>query len=229
MTNRGTKEQSVFSPEESVIREELVKILASDTFARSERLRRFLRFTVENRLGGKTAVLKEAVIGVEVFDRLPTYDPKSEPIVRIEARRLRKKLQQYYASEGSRDPAVIDLPRGGYVPSFELRENPAIAFPLPVVPAETDKPPARRSSRRWVWWTAALLAGLAAAGFRLLDFGHEASPLQVVPLTTYLGMEMHPSVSPDSKQVAFTWDGEGNHFDIYVKLLDGSPPLRLTT
>src|SRR5204863_6822573 len=77
--------------------------------------------------------VKESVIGVEVFGRSPGYDPRIEPIVRIEARRLREKLQAYYEKQGSQDPVVIQLPKGGYVPTFDMR-------PVPVAPAVLEMP-----------------------------------------------------------------------------------------
>ena len=79
---------------------------------------RFLRFTVERALDGKSEQLKEYVLGVEVFDRGASYDPRVDPIVRVEARRLRSKLQKYYESEGLGDEVVIDLPKGNYAPIF---------------------------------------------------------------------------------------------------------------
>ncbi|QOY91322.1 PD40 domain-containing protein [Paludibaculum fermentans] len=99
--------------------EELQKILASDGFAKSERMRRFLSYAVEHSLAQDLGQLKESVIGGAVFDRPATYDPKADPIVRIEARRLREKLAAYYAGEGKDDPILINLPKGGYVTSIE--------------------------------------------------------------------------------------------------------------
>ncbi|MCP5119424.1 MAG: hypothetical protein GY953_52145, partial [bacterium] len=71
---------------------------------------RFLRFTVEKALAGHGSELKEYSIGLEVFDRLDSYDPRTDPIVRVEARRLRSKLASYYAEEGAGDKVVIELP-----------------------------------------------------------------------------------------------------------------------
>ncbi len=97
------------------------KILASRLFARSERLCRFLRFCVELTLDEKSDQLKEQLVGVEVFDRKGDYDPRTDPIVRVEARRLRSKLKAYYTSSGRPDCLLIDLPKGAYVPSFRMR------------------------------------------------------------------------------------------------------------
>ena len=84
---------------------------------------RFLRFAVDRSLQGTASELKEYLIGVEVFDRPQSYDPRVDPIVRVEARRLRAKLKSYYESDGRRDPIVIDFATGTYVPEIRLREN----------------------------------------------------------------------------------------------------------
>jgi tetratricopeptide (TPR) repeat protein len=99
----------------------LDRISTSPHFARSRRLGRFLRFTVESLLEGRADELKERTIGVEVYGRPLEYDPRTDPIVRSEAHRLRTRLAAYYAREGSADPIVIGYPKGTYVP--ELRPN----------------------------------------------------------------------------------------------------------
>ena len=118
---------------QGIIRAELGKIVQSQTFAQSSRLARFLRFAVEGYLSGDTDRLKETVIGIEVYDRRPDYDPKLEPIVRTEARRLRKKLQEYYETEGQHSRVIISIPIGGYVPRIEFRpiEIPTLLTPTP--------------------------------------------------------------------------------------------------
>ena len=84
---------------------------------------RFLRFAVSRTLEKNTGSLKEYTIGVEVFDRPESFDPGIDPIVRVEARRLRAKLCKYYEMEGRLDEIVIELPKGGYVPKFRKRER----------------------------------------------------------------------------------------------------------
>jgi len=92
---------------------------------------RFLRFSVEETLEGRGHQLKESAIGHAVFDRAADYDSRLDPIVRVEARRLRTKLEQYYTRQGSRDGLCIDLPRGAYTPVFRYRSaevaEPAVA------------------------------------------------------------------------------------------------------
>ena len=103
----------------------LDKILASDAFAHSLRMSRFLRFTVERAVQGQAAELKEYLVGVEVFDRKESYDPRIDPIVRVEARRLRSKLKKYYETEGRNDAVRIEFPKGSYAPVFRTPEAPA--------------------------------------------------------------------------------------------------------
>jgi serine/threonine-protein kinase len=95
---------------------------------------RFLRLAVTETLAGKADRLKEYVYGLEVFDRPASFDPSSDPIVRVEARRLRSKLQHYYANEGRHDELVIELPKGHYVPVFRHRGAIETAHPQPSAP-----------------------------------------------------------------------------------------------
>ena len=94
---------------DEIARAELREIVESRTFSPSRRLARFLRFIVESYLDGETERLKETVIGVEVYDRPPDYDPKVDSIVRTEARRLRKRLDEYYETEGRYTRIIISI------------------------------------------------------------------------------------------------------------------------
>ena len=102
---------------EAAIRDELSRILGSSMFVQSDRLGRFLRFTVETTLAGEEEMLKEYLIGTEVYQR-PSFDPSEDSIVRTEARRLRRKLKEYYESVGKEDPVFIYYRLGSYVPVF---------------------------------------------------------------------------------------------------------------
>src|SRR5580700_8214747 len=97
---------------------QLDRILSSKGFRRADRLKRFLTFTVNETLAGHGEQLKEFVIGVEVFDKGPKFDPRSDPIVRVQARRMRGQLAHYYNDEGQNDEILIELPKGGYTPIF---------------------------------------------------------------------------------------------------------------
>jgi TolB-like protein/Tfp pilus assembly protein PilF len=106
-----------------VISAELERVLESPMFAQSDRLSRFLRFTVEKTLEGKADLLKEYLIGTEVYGRRPPYHPNDDSIVRSEARRLRAKLKEYYESIGKEDPLFIYYRPGSYVPVFRSRNH----------------------------------------------------------------------------------------------------------
>jgi tetratricopeptide (TPR) repeat protein len=103
------------------IRSQLDLILRSRAFIQSHRIRRFLQFVVEESLLGQPHRLKEYLIGLEVFDRREAFDPRVDSIVRVEARRLRYKLDEYYRTEGREDGIRIVLRKGSYVPIFEYR------------------------------------------------------------------------------------------------------------
>jgi TolB-like protein/Flp pilus assembly protein TadD len=107
-------------PEKS-IRQQLDRVLASPTFQPVDRLKRFLSFIVNEALEGRRKDLKEYVIGVQVFGKEASFDPRTDPIVRVQARRLRTRLVRYYREEGANDDIVIDLPKGGYGPVFRRR------------------------------------------------------------------------------------------------------------
>ena len=114
------------------VQEHLERILQSSEFRNSLRMRRFLSFVVEAALDGTADSLKEQVIGVAVFDRDPSsFDPRTDPIVRNDARRLRRKLEVYYASEGQFDGLRIEIPKGGYAPAFI---ETGTVEPLPALP-----------------------------------------------------------------------------------------------
>lgn len=108
------------------VREQLERILASPTFQQSDRLKRFLTFIVLEALNGHRDELKEYVIGVQVFGKEDSFDPRTDPIVRVQARRLRAKLVHHYREEGRTDELIIDLPKGGYAPVFRRRETPVL-------------------------------------------------------------------------------------------------------
>ena len=104
-------------------RQQLDRMLASATFRQVGRLKRFLSFIVLETLHGRGDQLKEYVIGVQVFDKDSSFDPRADPIVRVQARRLRARLVRYYRDEGGADAIVIELPKGGYTPVFKVRET----------------------------------------------------------------------------------------------------------
>src|SRR5436309_3026880 len=100
-------------------RRELEKLVASPMLVNSAQLCRFLRYLVETTLAGDTGSIKENLLGTEVFERGIRFDARTDPVVRVEARRLRSKLEEYYASVGAADEVIIRIPKGSYVPTFE--------------------------------------------------------------------------------------------------------------
>jgi serine/threonine-protein kinase len=110
---------------------ELNRILASKSFRQADRLKRFLTYVVEETIAGRGERLKEFAVGMEVFGKDKSFDPRNDPIVRVQARRLRAQLTRYYREEGQDDELVIELPKGGYAPVFKplkasLVRRPAI-------------------------------------------------------------------------------------------------------
>jgi predicted ATPase len=102
-------------------------VLDSESFSKAHSLRRFLAYVVDETLAGRADTLKEYAIGVEVFGRGEGFDPRADTIVRVQARRLRSKLAQYYAVSGHPDGLAIHVPTGSYLPRF--REVPVAAPP----------------------------------------------------------------------------------------------------
>src|SRR5271169_692651 len=120
---------SMVEAEIQAARQHLERTLKSKLFARSEQLSRLLRFLIEKHLEGCDGELKESVIGVEVFGRRTDYDPKSDPIVRTEIRRLRQRLSDYYQNEGSANAVRFEVPKGGYVPAVRPQDIPPNLLP----------------------------------------------------------------------------------------------------
>ena len=109
------------------MREQLRRILESREFKRARRMSRFLEVVVEEALAGRGDSLKEHFLGTAVFDRPASFDPAGDPLVRVEARRLRSKLRDYYASTGAQDALRIGLPTGQYAPEFSTAGDTAPA------------------------------------------------------------------------------------------------------
>jgi hypothetical protein len=115
------------------VRETLERLLASETFGRSERARKLIRYLVEREQAGEADRLKGFSIAMDVFGKDGDFDPSTDAVVRVQAGRLRELLQQYFANEGIAEPVRIAIPRGGYVPAYELN---AIRLPEVAKPAE---------------------------------------------------------------------------------------------
>lgn len=169
-TLQGTPAGLLSSEEQEAVRRQLAYITASPLFRHSKRFPDFLRYTVEEALDGRLDQLKERTLGVEVFGRHPDYDTNSDPVVRMTAVAVRKRLAQYYQLPGHDAELRIEFPRGSYVPDFK--------FPKEAEPADTHHmeevhvdPPKKEKSARRQYWVAALALSCAAI-FLLAWKGH---------------------------------------------------------
>lgn len=146
------------------IREQLNRLLAHPLFANSKRYPALLAYTVEQTLLGHAGELKERSIGVEVFGKVPTYDTNADPVVRITAGEVRKRLTQYYYEVTHRGELIVELPTGSYVPQFREAERPAETLAAEVVapdPEESADAVAPGAGRLWrMRWALAAAAGL---------------------------------------------------------------------
>ena len=212
-------------PADAVLRQ-LERVLSSDAFCAADRSRALLKFLVERTLAGHSERLKEYTLGSEVLGRGEGFDPRTDPIVRAEASRLRTRLERYYASEGAADPVLIAVPKGSYVPRFLAPAERAVERPAKT-PAIR---PAPRALQRMVWFAlGAISAGVAGALLIRAWDVESAPPERVIALTALPGIVWWPTFSPDGSQVAFVWTGDqpGNR-GIYVKMVGSSEMRRLT-
>jgi adenylate cyclase len=179
MKSMNGRQAGASTPASADIRAELDQILASPGFARADRLSQFLRFVIERSLNkARPEELKESVIGIEVYGRKPGYDSRADPTVRVEATKLRARLQEYYRRNGKASTVVIELPKGAYVPIFRMAEH-------------RTEHPSRLSRAFVVLAVAAVLAIVAAAVVvwkRTLP-----SPVTSIAVLPFLNLSPDPS------------------------------------
>ncbi|CAO3424443.1 tetratricopeptide repeat protein [Azospirillum doebereinerae] len=124
-----------------LVEEALACVLASRDFKSSERKRRFLQFVVRETMAGHADRIKAYAVAIDVFDRDASFDPSTDPVVRIEAGRLRRCLEHYYMTDGIGDPVRIKIPKGSYVPQFITspvdEADPSKAPPVDTPPVGT--------------------------------------------------------------------------------------------
>jgi hypothetical protein len=185
--------------ERVLVEDQLERILASPLFSQSKRYAPFLRYVVEKTLEGQEDTLKERTLGVEIFGRAQHYDSSNDPVVRVTAGEVRKRIAQYYHDAAHQNELWIDLPTGTYVAQFRLapvneesgaEESGAAAEPpdlhakqpdspgvhaIPVVEAERVRPPRRRLTA-----TIFVLAALTFAGLIWKSRAPKASPFDHV-------------------------------------------------
>lgn len=144
----------------------VARVAGSSCFQKSPRLRQFLLYVCECALQNRAADLHEQPIGCKVFNRRADYNPSEDNIVRVEARKLRRHLEEYFTGEGRDEPVVIEIPKGGYVPVFKPRALPAVVASVPegvlAVPVvETAKPRRELWTRPGTWMQPAIIILLA--------------------------------------------------------------------
>ena len=163
----------------------LDSLVASAAFGKAERPSRFLRHLVETALGGEGHLLKESVLGAEVFGRRASWDPRLDPVVRQEAARLRKRLAHYYETGGAESEVRIELPVGSYVPVF--RRKPVEIDTAPIETEHAGDAPARRR-RGWVYAAAGILCITGAViAWRGFSQRESLASIVVLPFTDLTG------------------------------------------
>ncbi|MCX5581730.1 adenylate cyclase [Kaistia terrae] len=126
---------------------QLSRILASPDFHVTDRVSHFLSYVVNETVAGRAERLKAFSIALEVFGRGPSFDAQNDPVVRIEASRLRAALERYYLTAGTSDPIVISIPKGGYTPTFARRDVPVASLETPEAAKDPIEPPKGRPWR----------------------------------------------------------------------------------
>ena len=162
---------------EQDVRAELDRILASKNFVSAARMSKLLRHVVGKTLAGETDQLKEYAVGTEVFDRDASYDPRIDSIVRVEAGRLRSRLDEYYNADGKASAIRIHLPKGGYSAEFVREVQRQEATNATASPVGIAADPIR-TPRTWPY-ALALIGAIAAMVFWLaIRDGHPRPDLR---------------------------------------------------
>lgn len=154
-------------PTNEHVAKSLERVLESPLFKNADRQSRFLRHVVEKHLNGEDGSLREIAIGLEVYDRRETYDPKEDPIVRVEASRLRARLREYYETADAGDSVRIDIPKGSYVPTFAWRgpvDEPGGDLVTEVGPEPVPAPVAPPVAKVKRWLVAGVVGAILVAG-----------------------------------------------------------------
>jgi TolB-like protein len=182
----GQPTGSILKPDAAIpvsaqrIRQQLAKICGTEEFQRSKRSRRFLDYIVEETLAGRAGRIKAYSVAISVLDRDDIFDPQTDPMVRIEASQLRRRLERYYLTQGVNDPVIIDLPKGGYVPVFRASAGFDLA-------ADTNTPPSPGPTTRWISAAVLATAFLAVSAVSLALFwmpaGKTNPTIQVLPFS----------------------------------------------
>lgn len=210
-------------PTAAEVREQLARILASENFRNAQRSSALLRYLVEQTLAGRSDSIKEYTLGVDVLGRNESFDPRMDPIARVEASRLRNRLEAYYGSEGATDPILVSLPRGGYVPRFLERK-----------PQEPVAKSARRFPYALLILFAVVFVSAVFAVVRVRDNRAE-SPRHAYHLDFQIGAEgtvgsevgADIALSPDGTRMVVVLQDANGAFNLYARRLDETHATRL--
>lgn len=209
--NRHGMDTSQVSPAD--VRAQLERMLAGETFRGAERSKTLLSFIVEETLKGRTDRLKDYTLGSEALGRGDQFDPRVDPIARVEASRLRSRLDMYYATEGAGDALRISLPKGGYVAQFEAHRIATTASQpeaLPAQPAALDPSPRANRLRQRPWLLAGIAAGLGLLAVTVVWLRTPAAPEVRAEITTPPTTDpVSLAVSPDGRSLVFVGTQEG--------------------
>ena len=164
----------------ATVRQELDRILASRYFRNAGRSRQFLQYVVQHQLAGHVEQLKERTIGTEVFQRSPGYATGEDPVVRVQAGEVRRRLEQYYQTESGNSPVAIKLPVGSYSPIFQWSSGTASVVPTPHLSVESAPPlqPVKRRAGRWLIIAVCLAAVAGTGALILLRSAHKTSAME---------------------------------------------------
>jgi hypothetical protein len=157
--------------EKTAVHEQVERLLASSYFSHSKRFPTFLRFVVQHALAGQSDLLKERTLGIEIFGRSPDYDTAADPIVRVTAAEIRKRIAQYYQEPGREEEIRVSLPSGSYVPHFQWPHASSAQVdlaggetqPLPADPSNEEVAYTPSSSTRWSIAAIVVLAVVVAS------------------------------------------------------------------
>lgn len=173
---------------------QIQRILQSKTFRTSEVHRNLLQYLAEKSLAGEADSLKEYTVGLDVFAKPESYDPRQESTVRMHVARLRQKLAEYYRTEGTEDPIIIDLPKGGFRVTFEPRLSPAVLASAAVAQAESAPEVATPGRPARYWLEVVLVAALLAAIGAAVYFGSQVWKMRGSP-------ELAEDVTPELREL----------------------------
>jgi Tol biopolymer transport system component len=234
------------------ITDHMSALLSSEHFSTSPRLADLLSFCVKAALSGESDSLKETTIGVGVFGRRPGYDPKIDPIVRVNVRRLRQKLDLFYEDPENGQPIRIKFPKGTYIPAFDIHEseNPAasamggaelVSSDLRTAKPETTADIDLREpsgSRSTILLTGAIIVAMLSLVFFLQrnkihdtvkSAANASAPTLLRPLTNLSGRKSDPQLSPDNQTLAFLFDPHlSGRPRIYLQPVNSTVPVALT-